>query len=74
MTQYPRAKRVKIDARIKAHTVLAEQNSHLDGRVRTCGIEKERKAEVMRKFFSYSEMYRDRGYAIPQTDDRSRLL
>lgn len=73
MTQYPRAKRVKSDARIKASIVLAEQNPHLDGRVCTCGREEERKVEVMRKFFAGFEIYRYRGYVIPQNGVKSHL-
>jgi len=53
VTQYPRAKRVKTDVRIKATTVLAEQNPHLDGRVCTCGRGEEGNIEITRKFFAH---------------------
>lgn len=73
MTQYPRAKRVKSDARIKGSIVLAEQNPHLDGRVCTCGREEEGKVEVMRKFFAHFEIYWYREYVISQNGFKSHL-
>lgn len=72
MTQYPRAKGVKSDVRMKASIVLAEQNPHLDERVCTCGREEEGKVEIMRKF-AHFERYWYRGYVIPQNDIKSYL-